>query len=143
MYSLLFRKNHQTLKMFAKLAITGKSLDALLEFDIYKKEMEFYRKIVPQCNKSLEKLHDTSQMFAELFGTCETNTAMLIEDLSAKSYGLASMYQGLCLADAKIVLKKAATFHAINAFLRQQSEHIFEHFKYGNIQSIHIPIVIS
>lgn len=113
----------------AKVANSGNELGA--QNDIYKKEMEFYCKIVPQFKKGLERLHDISQIVPEIFGACETNMMILMEDLSAKSYGIASVYQGLDLKEAQIVLKKAAKFHAINAFLQQENENIFENFKYG------------
>lgn len=123
------------IEIIVKAAVSGEALGALSEFNIYKKEMEFYCKIVPQIKNALKRLCDYSQLTVETFGVCETNTAILLEDLSAKSYGLASIYQGLGVNDAKFVLKNAAKFHAINAVLQQDNENIFENFKYGKLES--------
>lgn len=118
--------------MIVKAAVSGEGLGALSEFDIYKKEMIFYNQIAPLIKKLLVKLGETSQLTAQIIGVCETNTAILLEDLSEKSFGLASVYQGLGLNDAKVVLRKAAILHAINAALQQENQNVFEHFKYGN-----------
>lgn len=117
--------------MVVKAAVSGEALGALSEFDIYQKEIEFYSKIAPQIKNVLKNLDETTQLTADVIGVCEENTALLLEDLAEKSFGLASIYQGLGLNDVKLVLKKLAIFHAINAVLQQDNENIFANFKYG------------
>lgn len=99
--------------------------------DIYNKEIEFYTKIAPKVNQTLERLNETDQLIPEPYGVCIENNAILFEDLSSKGYSIASVHRGFNFDEAKIVLKKAATLHSVHAVLQQEDPNIFENFKYG------------
>lgn len=73
-------------------------------------------------------------MIAKAYGVCNANSAILFEDLTSKEYRILSVYRGFNFEEAKIVLEKAATMHAIHAVLQEEQPNIFEHFKYGRIQ---------
>lgn len=91
--------------------------------------MEFYDKIVPGL---LKKLNRSNGLVPEIFGICKEKTMMLIDDLKQKGYRLSPTKSGLNMAEAKGVLQKLATFHAICAVLRENQVDIFANFKYGN-----------
>lgn len=121
-----------SLSVIAKTPLTDEiSLVAISAYDSYKKEIEFYSQITPKINQTLTQFHTTEQLFANSYGVCMTNDALLLEDLAAKSYSTASIQRGFNFDEAKIVLKKIAIFHAINAVLQQGQSDIFANFKYG------------
>lgn len=121
-----------TLNIIIKTAVPGEfAFEALAANDIYNKEIEFYSKIAPKINQALKKLNEPAQLVPEPYGVCNENNAILFEDLCSKGYGILSVHQGLNFEEAKVVLKKAATLHAIHAVLQEQDPNIFENFKYG------------
>lgn len=114
--------------------MTGEfGLKAMSANDVYDKEIEFYNNIAPKINQTVAKLNGNTQLIAMPYGVCNTNNAMLFEDLTSKSYGIASVLRGFNFVEAKIVLEKAATLHAIHAVLQETHPSIFENFKYGGI----------
>lgn len=126
-----------TLNIIVKTAVPGEfAFEALAANDIYNKEIEFYSKIAPKINQKLKKLNETDQLVAEPYGVCNANNAILFEDLCSKGYGIASVLRGFNFEEAKIVLKKAATLHAIHAVLQEEDPNIFENFKYGKIEKL-------
>ena len=106
-------------------------LTELLNYNVYKLEIEFYNQIAPKINAALEQLNETKQLIANSYGVCLTNDVLLLEDLATKSYCISSVHQGFNFDETKIVLKKLASFHAANAVLQQNQPKIFENFKYG------------
>lgn len=116
-----------------KIPVFGEAaLAARLEYNLYKKEIEFYTQIAPKISALLAQLNETKQLFADCYGVCLTNDAVLLEDLTTKSYCVPStVHCGFNLDEAKIALKKMAAFHAINTILQQQQPNIFENFKFG------------
>lgn len=124
------------MNIIIKTAVAGEfAFETLSAHDIYNKEIEFYSKIAPKIDEALRKLDITGQLFAKSYGVCKTNTAILFEDLKAKDYCISSIIRGFNFDEAKAVLKKAATFHAINAVLQEENPGIFENFKYGKFSS--------
>lgn len=123
--------------MIIKTALTapGIAVDSLLAHNVYDKEMEFYRKIVPQINHLLSRLSDPHALVAETFGVCNANKAMLFEDLTMKGYRLASIKNGFSLADARIVLRKLAIFHGCCSVLQANQPNIFANYKHGQYEN--------
>lgn len=121
-----------SLSVIVKSALTGEAaVGSLKAFNVYKKEIEFYGEIAPKIKQLLTKLNETDQLIADSYGVCSTNDVMIFEDLKVKSYRTSSIHRGFDFDEAKIVLKKAAAFHAINAILQQQQPNIFELFNFG------------
>lgn len=134
---LFFQQNFKlrSLNVIVKTAVAGEfAFEALAANDIYNKEIEFYSKIAPKINQALAKLNESGQLIAEPYGVCKANSAILFEDLTTKEYRIASVYRGFNFDEAKTVLKKAATLHAIHAVLPEEHPNIFEHFKYGKLE---------
>lgn len=126
--------NVTSLNVIVKTAVTGElALETLCANNIYNKEIEFYTNIAPKINQELAKLNDDSQLIALPYGVCNTNRAIIFEDLSTKEYGISSVCRGFNFDEATFVLKKAAIFHAVNAVLQENQPDIFEHFKHGKI----------
>lgn len=122
--------------MIVKTAVTGElALETLCANNIYNKEIEFYTNIAPKINQELAKLNDDSQLIASPYGVCNTNRAIIFEDLSTKEYGISSVCRGFNFDEATFVLKKAAIFHAVNAVLQENQPDIFEHFKHGTFRN--------
>lgn len=119
------------MNLIVKEAISDEvSLNVLLQFDVYDKEILFYAEIAPKINQKLKELREP-ELFAELFGACKSKNILILEDLSKKGYQVMPPTRGFNLAETKAILKKLATFHAINAVLQNEQPNIFEGFKYG------------
>lgn len=99
--------------------------------NVYDKEIEFYGKIVPRINHLLGKLNDSDDLVAETIGVCDVSKAMLFEDLTAKDYRMAAIQNGFSVAEAKIILRKLAKFHACCSVLQATQPEIFANYKYG------------
>lgn len=97
---------------------------------VFDKEGEMYSYIFPKMKTLLNQLHESAKLLPELIGIC-ANKAISIEDLSVKGYSISSKLIGLNLSDAKLVLHKAAIFHATCAVLQEHESNIFENFKHG------------
>lgn len=125
------------LDIIVKTAVSGElALETMSANDIYNKEIEFYNKIAPKINKALRKLNESSQLLAESYGVSKEHGTIVFEDLKSKNYCISSIFRGFNFDEAKAVLKKAATFHAINAVLQEEQPDIFENFKYGKVRTI-------
>ncbi|XP_031629203.1 uncharacterized protein LOC116344683 [Contarinia nasturtii] len=123
------------LKLIVKtnLEASGCLSQAISDFDIYGKEIEFYRDIAPQIQNSLKKLNENFPLTAIAYGVDTAETVMLLEDLVESGYRLTSVHEGFDVDGAKLVLKRIATFHAITAILQQENPNIFNNFKYGMV----------
>lgn len=122
------------MNIIVKTAVSGEfAYEALAANNIYNKEIEFYSKIAPKINLALDKLNEPNQLIAKPYGVCNANNAILFEDLTTHGYRIASVYRGFNFEEAQIVLKKAATLHAIHAVLQQEEPNIFDNFRYGMI----------
>lgn len=110
---------------------SGIAFETLSAHNVFEKECEFYGEIMPKIKKFLHKLNEPNALVAETFGVCKVNNAMLFEDLTLKGYEMASIQQGFNLDEAKTILKKLATFHAICAVLQEQQPDIFANYKHG------------
>lgn len=97
---------------------------------IFKKEIEFYSQIGPQMN-ALAKPLEIARIFPAVYGVCELNNVMLLEDLDFSGFQAIPIRTGFNMRETKAVLKKLAAFHAISAVLREHQPDIFQHFKYG------------
>lgn len=118
--------------MILKTSLTaGFAHECLLAHNVYDKEIEFYGKIVPQINRLLCKLGDSDDLVAETIGVCDVNKAMLFEDLTMKGFRMASIQRGFSVADAKIILRKLAKFHACGSTLQANQPEIFANYKHG------------
>lgn len=118
--------------LIVKVPLSGETaVAATSENNLYKKEIEFYSEIAPKIGALLGQLGETKQLIANCYGLCPDKDALLLEDLTIKSYCMPSVFVGFNFGGAKIVLKKLAAFHAINAILQQQQPNIFANFKYG------------
>lgn len=107
------------------------AFDALSACNVYNKEIEFYGQIAPQIIAKYRQLNEPNQLLPDTYGVCDTNKAMLFEDLSVKGYRLSSVQRGFNMAETKFILRKAAALHAINAVLQQNQPDIFKNFKHG------------
>lgn len=107
------------------------AFDALSACNVYDKEIEFYGIIAPQIIAKYRQLNEPNQLLPETYGVCNTNKAMLFEDLSLKGYGLSTVRRGFNMVETKFILRKAAALHAINAVLQQNQPDIFKNFKHG------------
>ncbi|XP_055308988.1 uncharacterized protein LOC129572899 [Sitodiplosis mosellana] len=107
------------------------ALDVELQQNMYDKEIEFYGTIAPQINKKLQELGEP-QLVAECFGVCKTRRIIILEDLAVKSYETQSIQRGYNIQEAKVILKRLATFHAICAALQDEQSDIFANIKSGH-----------
>lgn len=115
-----------------KLALQGDiAFDVLSACNAYEKEIEFYEKVAPRIRQTLKQFNVSEKLLAETFGVSQTNSAILLEDLTTKGYQLAPLKPGFGMADAKMVLSKAATFHATCAVIEEKQPNFFANFNSG------------
>lgn len=129
-FSIFFQLTSRTLILKTSLT-AGFAYECLLAHNVYNKEIEFYGKIVPQINRLLCQLDDSDDLVAETIGVCDVNKAMLFEDLTMKGFRMASIQQGFSRAEAKIILRKLAKFHASCSVLQANQPGIFANYKHG------------
>lgn len=128
------QKTNRNLNIILKTALPGDfAFDTLSAYDVYDKEIDFYERIAPQIQTLLVPLNEKQQLLAESYGVCETNKVILFEDLAIKGYCLSPTQRGFDLPSAKIILQKAATFHACGAVLQYKQPDFYENFKHGSI----------
>lgn len=126
--------NPTNLDIIVKAAVAGElALKFMTASDVYNKEIEFYNKIAPKINNTLRKWNESSQLLAESYGVSKEHGTIVFEDLKTKNYCISSIFRGFNFDEAKAVLEKAATFHAINAVMQEEEPDIFENFKYGKV----------
>lgn len=106
-------------------------MSVLSQFDVYNKEIEFYSDVAPKINQKLKELHE-SELFAASIGVCKKRNVLILEDLSAKGYQMLAKKSGFNFIEAKAILEKIATFHAICAVLQEENPGVFANFKYGS-----------
>lgn len=104
---------------------------ALSACNVYDKEIEFYGDIAPQIDAKYRQLNEPNQLLPCIYGVCNTNKAILFEDLTEKGYRLSTVQRGFNIAEAKFILRKAAAMHAINATLHEENPDIFKNFRHG------------
>lgn len=115
-----------------KEAITDEAaLSILQQYDVYNKEIEFYDKISPKIAKKLRDLGEP-KLLAECFGVCKERQIMILENLAIQGYGIVHVLPGFNIHEAKVILKKLASFHAVCAVLQEEQSDIFENFKNGS-----------
>lgn len=124
-------KSDQNLSLFVKIPVSDETILAkLLEFNVYKTEIEFYSQIVPKIHAiQSAQFVGASPFMATCYGVCENYDVLLLEDVASKSYFM--LDRPFNFDETKFLLEKLASFHAINAILQQQNSEIFENFKYG------------
>lgn len=101
-----------------------------LQCDVYNREIDFYAELAPRFNQKLSDLGD-SQLIPEIFGLCKNKRMMIMEDLAAKRYDFVPVERGFNLAEAKVILKRLAVFHAIGAVLLEHEPNIFAKYRIG------------
>lgn len=111
------------------------AFELLCGYNVFEKEIEFYDQIRPKINAKLREFNKSDQLIAETYGVCKKNQAILFEDLTCRGLRCLSVYQGYDLHESKLVLRKIATFHAVNAILKTEEPNIFENFKYSECSS--------
>lgn len=123
-----------TLSIIIKSAVSGDyAFELMTANGAYDKEIEFYSKIVPKINQAFDKLNETTQLIPKVYGVCALNCAILLEDLKPQNYRIGSAHRGFNFDQAKMVLRKAAILHSINAVLQEEDPDIFQNFNYGII----------
>ncbi|XP_037048727.1 uncharacterized protein LOC119083172 [Bradysia coprophila] len=120
-----------TLHLIIKAAI-DELKDALSNFDVYEKEVEFYDQIAPKINAKLKDLNEP-QLLPECYGVCKEKKIMVIEDLSAKGYTTLHGPNKCNISEAKAILKRIAVFNGIGVVLREDKSDIFANFKSGHL----------
>ncbi|XP_037041987.1 uncharacterized protein LOC119078526 [Bradysia coprophila] len=128
--------HHQSadLSIIAKLTLRGNfAFDFLSSLNAIEKEFHFYSHIAPKMKKCANELMGPSRFLPEVYGVCEINGVLLLEDLAAEDYCTISVQNGYDLDAAKVALQKVAAFHAINALIVQREAEIFESYGGGII----------
>lgn len=123
-------RSDRNLNLIVKIPVLDESaLAVILAYNAYKKEIEFYGQIAPKIAAVQAQLNETKPLIPKCYGVCWTNDVLVLDDLAIESYRTSD--QSYQFDQAKLVLERLASFHAINAVLQQQQANIFENFKYG------------
>lgn len=69
-----------------KVAISDEATrNALLLYNVYDKEIEFYGEIASKINKKVQQLGET-QMLAKCFGVCKEKKIIILENLAVNQF---------------------------------------------------------
>lgn len=116
-----------------KVAIADEvALNALQQYNVYNKEIEFYSRVSGKIAQKLREIGEP-QLLPEYFGVCNEKQIMILENLAFKGYGIVPVLPGFNIHEAKAILKRLATFHATCAVLQQDQPNIFSIFKNGRL----------
>lgn len=83
----------------------------LNELNVYEKEQEMYKCILPKLRTLLDNAGHRGELFAGTMYVSFSKKAIVFEDLTQKGYKMPVSAAGLDLKHAKILLKKLAKFH--------------------------------
>lgn len=126
-------KSKQNLNIILKLALSsGIASEKLSSLNVYGKEIEFYQKIAPKFESLLrenKQLIDAELLLPKVYGFCDVNNALLIEDVSPLGYRIGPVRQGFNAKEAEIILQKVALFHAAGAVLQEREPDIYANFQ--------------
>lgn len=130
----LFSHTQQTteLSIVAKETLCDEyAFDTLSGLNALDKEIDFYNQIAPKINELLRNLNETDSMLPKIYGICKAQNIILFEDLLTTNYSTLPVRKGYDMNSTKVIFKKAAAFHAINAVLQQNEPNIFENYRDG------------
>lgn len=97
---------------------------------MYGKEIEFYGDIAPKIGQKLKELGEV-HLLPEIIGVCKERKIIIMEDLGVKGYGVLPAHPGFNISQAKAILKRMATLHAIGAVLQEENPNIYANFQNG------------
>lgn len=117
------------------MAVSEETVDTFADYNVYDREMEFYGDIAAKISRKLKELGE-KQLLPETIGVCKQRKIMIMEDLDAKGYGVLPAQPGYNIVQAKAILKRMATLHAIGAVLQEENPDIFRNFKSGQLFSV-------
>jgi hypothetical protein len=106
---------------------TEAMLDALKDFEPFKKEKEMYSTILSEFQRiSVDKFAPISYHVAE-----KPKKIFVMEDLKASGYSIPNRVTGLDIEHCKIVMEKLAKFHAISMILADKVPNVYDTFYFG------------
>lgn len=117
------------------MAVSEETVDTFADYNVYDREIEFYGDIAPKIDQKLKELGE-NQLLPESIGVCKRRKIMIMEDLSAKGYGVLPAQPGYNIPQTKAILKRMATLHAIGAVLQEENPNVFKNFKSGQLNNV-------
>ncbi|XP_055923412.1 uncharacterized protein LOC129953900 [Eupeodes corollae] len=105
--------------------------EVMKPYNIYTREMDIYREIIPKLNALLEEIGDMDKMFPETIAVDYDLSTIIFEDLSERQYIMCDKTKGLDMDQTKLCLKKLAKMHATSAVLNEREPGIFNGYDRG------------
>lgn len=102
-------------------------------YDVQNKEMDIYKRILPELKKSLKSIKEDKHVFPKALAIDINNEVIVLEDLAVKNFVMPDRKKGLDLIHLKMGLDKLAKLHASSLVLAEKDKNIFEKFDVGMI----------
>lgn len=100
-------------------------------YNVQNKEMEMYKRILPEFKKILESINEDGDIFPGIVAVDKNLDVIVLEDLMEKKFVMADRLKGLDLDHITMSLRKLARMHAAGIVLHQKDPKIFEQFDTG------------
>lgn len=98
----------------------GPTKEMLEVFNVFTKEVEMYKSVVPRLEELLHKSGDFTQISPKCIKTSTSAPEQIVlEDLSRKGFKMASRHDGLDWDHVKLVIERLGKFHAASAVLQE------------------------
>ncbi|XP_037047159.1 uncharacterized protein LOC119081961 isoform X1 [Bradysia coprophila] len=97
----------------------GPTKEVMEIFNVFTKEVEMYKSVVPSIEQLLHKSGDFTQISPKCIKTSTSAPEQIVlEDLSKKGFKMASRHEGLNWDHVKLVIERLSKFHAASAVLQ-------------------------
>lgn len=105
--------------------------------EIYQREMIMYNRILPEYKKLLHSIHDSDQLYPNVFHIDLENSTMILEDLTEQEYKVVDRHLGMSTGHLDLLIPKIAKFHACSMILHAQGIETYSEFNKGITFSEH------
>lgn len=102
-------------------------------YDVQNKEMDIYKRILPELKKSLKSINQDKHVFPKALAIDINNEVILMEDLAEKSFLMPDRKKGLDLNHLKMGLEKLAKLHTASFTLAEKDKNFIKKFDVGMI----------
>ncbi|KAF6206022.1 hypothetical protein GE061_017247 [Apolygus lucorum] len=98
---------------------------------VFMREITMYRDVLPKMADLMEEIDDTDEpMWAKCYDV-RLYDRLVLEDLTARGYKMASRIEGLNLDSCLLVVKNIAKFHGLSHVMLKRAEIPWEIFRYN------------
>lgn len=105
--------------------------EKLGKYDVQRKEMDIYQRILPEFKEILENLNENCDIFPKALAIDQQQEVIVLEDLVEKNFTMADRIQQLDLVHSHIVINKLAQMHAASIVVNSKDPNVLKSFNKG------------